>query len=216
VLRLTGMSAAVTIDAQRRYTIKITAVVTVRKVEGKSGGNSVSVGATLEIKNGRVGGSLDSFGFRLAGIEFDIAQPRFLDNRLTAQVVALTLPVGMEAAAVNDVGIKLYGLEIGGPKGFSVQGGGFKLPDFKIGEVGVRNAQAEFVRLPDGSYSIKSSADIAFAAITVGGSFHIVYDPPSSIGLREVRVLFQGSIPYPAIPIGNTAFSSPASPAVST
>jgi hypothetical protein len=72
--------------------------------------------------------------------------------------------------------------------------------------VGVRNAQAELIRLPDGSYSIRSGAELGFETFSVAGSFEIVYDPPSSIGLRRVRIEFRGSIPYAAIPVGNTGF----------
>jgi hypothetical protein len=198
VLSIRNTRAAVLVSDQRLYSIAVTTTLTLQNIESVST-NSLAVGGTLRIRDGRVDGTIDGFAFRVAGLSFQVSQPRFLDNRITAQVVRIALPDKLGGA-----GAMAYGLEIGGERGLSLRGGGFKLPDFTIAGTGVQNVQAEIMPQPDGSYGLKAAARLQFATFGVDGGFTLAYTPPSDVRLRQVTLAFQGAIPDSAIPLGNT------------
>jgi hypothetical protein len=201
VLTLSGMKAAFAIDNQQQFSVAITATATISKVQAQGSGNSVTAGGTLQWKNGRVSGTFNTFGFKLVGIEFQASEVKFLDDKLTAEKVRLKLPQNL-----GGVGTELRGLEIGGDVGFKFRGGGFRLPDFTIGTVGIKNVEANFWTLPDGSISIKAGAKLGFEAFSVEGGFTLVYTPQTSqIHLQQVKIAFEGRIIHgTAIPLGNT------------
>ncbi len=202
VVQLSGMTASISIDAQRNYAISIAATVKINKVTSSGGGNSVSISGSLTIKNGRVDGTISQFSFKLVGVEFAVSQARFVDNRITAEMVSLKLPSTLGGAATT-----IYGLEIGGGDGFRIQGGTFRLPDFTMGGVGVQNVQAEINRQADGTYSIAAGAKLNLQTFSVEGRFRIAYNPVnSSVSLKHVYLSFEGTIPTTAIPLGSTGF----------
>ncbi len=202
VLSLTNMAASVSVDDGGHYAFTIQARATIKKIEALGGGSSLAVGAHLTLRDGRISGTIDHFSFKLVGLELELDQPRFLDDRITAETVGLTLP-----SALGGAGISVYGLEIGGPSGFSIRGGKFKLPDFSMGTIGIQNAQAELRRDTNGDYTIKAGAKLGFQAFAVEGSFTLAYTPSTgAVALRQVYVSFEGTIPTSAIPIGQTGF----------
>jgi hypothetical protein len=201
VLRLTNTTAKLLLDGQGGFRLTLTTTITVRNIEAMGGGDNLSTGGTLIIRKGRVTGSVNAFGFRMAGLGLRVDQPSFLDNRITAKVVSIDLPQGLGGG-----GTTLSNLEIGGPKGFSVGGGSFRLPDFSVGTVGVQNVQAEFFRTPEGPYSIAGRARFNFEAFSIDGSFKLQYIvQPPELRLRQVRLAFYGSVlGGTAIPIADS------------
>ncbi len=196
IIGLRNMRAAISVTAQLEYLVRITATVAISGAQ-----NSVSTSGGLSIHNGRIDGTITGFGFKLGGLEFTVKEPKWVDDRITAKEIGLMLPSNL-----GGFGTTIYGLEIGGPGGFKIAGGKFKIPDFTIGNVGVKNVLAEFVRLTDGSYSIAAGAKIGFEAFAVDGGFTLLYIPqPPEVRLRQVRLAFEGTVTGgTAIPIANT------------
>jgi hypothetical protein len=196
IVKLSDMHAAISVTAQGEYLVQITATVAISGAQ-----NAVSTSGSLRIRNGRVDGTLTGFSFKLGGVEFNVQDANWVDDRITVRQVGLTLPPNL-----GGFGTTIYGLEIGGPDGFKIAGGKFKIPDFTIGNVGVKNVLAEFVRLADGSYSIAAGAKIGFEAFAVDGGFTLLYVPqPPEVRLRQVRLAFEGTVSGgTAIPIGST------------
>jgi uncharacterized repeat protein (TIGR01451 family) len=196
IIGLRNMRAAISVTAQSQYLVQITATVAISSAQ-----NAVSTSGGLSIHNGRIDGTITGFGFKLGGVEFTVKEPKWVDDRITAKEIGLVLPSNL-----GGFGTTIYGLEIGGPSGFKIAGGKFKVPDFTIGNVGVKNVLAEFVRLTDGSYSIAAGAKIGFEAFAVDGGFTLLYIPqPPEVRLRQVRLAFEGTVTGgTAIPIANT------------
>ena len=197
VIALSNMRGAISVTAQCDYLVQITATVAISGAQ-----NAVSTGGSLWIRNGRVDGTITGFGFKLGGLEFTVKEPKWVDDRITAKEIGLMLPPNLGGG----LGTTIYGLEIGGPSGFKIAGGKFKIPDFTIGNVGVKNVLAEFVRLTDGSYSIAAGAKIGFETFAIDGGFTMLYIPqPPEVRLRQVRLAFEGTVMGgTAIPIANT------------
>ena len=102
---------------------------------------------------------------------------------------------GRVDGTISSFGTTIYGLELGEPSGFKIAGGKFKIPDYTIGNVGMKDVLAEFVRLSDGSYSIAAGAKIGFEAFAVDGGFTLLYIPqPPDVRLRQVRLAFEGTV----------------------
>ncbi|HSD84353.1 MAG TPA: hypothetical protein VLG46_10855, partial [Anaerolineae bacterium] len=196
IVKLSDMHAAISITAQSEYLVQITATVAISGAQ-----NAISTSGSLRIRNGRVDGTISGFSFKLGGVEFNVQDANWVDKLITVRQVGLTLPPNL-----GGFGTTIYGLEIGGSEGFKIAGGKFRLPDFKIGNVGVQNVSAEFVRLADGSYSISAKAKIGFEAFAIDGGFSLLYIPqPPEVRLRQVQLAFEGTVSGgTAIPIGST------------
>lgn len=153
----------------------------------------------LTIKGGRIGGTLSKLQLSVSGFTFDARNLQLVDNIIRSPEVQLQLPSKLSGTTTT-----LYGLEIGGASSFSVQGGSFKLPDFKMGTVGVKGVSATFLK--EGSeYIIAAEGTVEFKKFAVEAAFKIAYS--SSTGAAEVRrvmIAFEGEIPSPAVQIGTT------------
>lgn len=200
VLKLTKMSGSLSADLDGNYAIGINTTLTIQKVQSSGGTNGVTVAGKLTIKNGRVSGTLSSLAFKLSGVEFAATNVSFVDDKLSAASVKITLPVKGSSASAT-----AYGLEIGGDAGFRLQGAKVSLPDFKIGTVGVRKATIEF-KSENGEYTVSGSAKFEFTKFSVDGSFKIGYSSNNSVSVKSIRLAFQGSIPTTAIALGTTGF----------
>ncbi|CAG0927959.1 hypothetical protein TFLX_00728 [Thermoflexales bacterium] len=201
LLHFSDNTAAIAVTAEKQYMIRITTTLTIKGAEDLQTGNNVSTRGSLWIKNGKIDGSINGFGFRLGGFEFQVQEPKFVEGLVSAQQVGLKLP-----DSLGGVGTTLYGLEIGGPNGFNLTGGKFHIPDFTAFGVGVRNVLAELYRQPDGNYSIRANAQFGFEAFAVEGGFKMLYiKQPPEVRLQQVRLAFEGRVSNgTAIPIGDT------------
>jgi len=118
--------------ANNRWSIDITSTI---KVEGGasplpgSAGTGVLVRGKAHIRNGRVSGEFDQFGFILSGLEFRLTNPRFVDDHLVASQASIKLPQGPEFSA--------SGIEIGGRSGFKFQRPTIQIPEFTLAGVGI-------------------------------------------------------------------------------
>jgi hypothetical protein len=182
------------------YAIDIEATVTVTKVQAKGGSGSVSASGSLSIEFNRVYGTVNALAFAINGVEFEASGIAFVDNKLSVAQASLTLPV--KSSNVNAV---VYGLELGGDVGFRLMGARVQLPDFSIGSVGVRGVTIEFMLQGD-AFTVAGAAVFEFTKFSVSGSFKIGYSPASGLSLQSVSLAFEGSIPSPSIPLGNTGF----------
>ena len=202
VLRLSGMTGTVSIDDQRNYAIQLNGTITIQKVSSAGNANGATVTGSLKIANGRVSGTINSFSFKLVGVEFGVTNAQFVDNKITAQTVSLKLPSNLGGASAS-----VSGLEIGGSDGFKISGGSFRLPDFTMGGVGVQNVFAEIVRESNGNYAIAAGAKLNFVQFSIEGRFKVAYNTSTNkVALREVYVAFEGKIPTTALPLGTTGF----------
>jgi uncharacterized repeat protein (TIGR01451 family) len=201
LLHFSDNTAAIAVAADRQYTIRITTTLTIKGAQDLQTGNNVSTRGSLWIKNGKIDGTINGFGFRLGGFEFQVQEPKFVEGLVSAQQVGLKLP-----DSFGGFGTTLYGLEIGGPKGFNITGGKFRIPDFTAFGVGVRNVLAELYQQPDGNYSIRANAQFGFEAFAVEGGFKMLYiKQPPEVRLQQVRLAFEGRVSNgTAIPIGDT------------
>ena len=202
VLRLSGMTGTVSIDNQRNYAIQLNGTITIQKVSSAGNANGATITGSLKIANGRVSGTINSFSFKLVGVEFGVTNAQFVDNKITAQTVSLKLPSNLGGASAS-----VSGLEIGGADGFKISGGSFRLPDFTMGGVGVQNVFAEIVRESSGNYAIAAGAKLNFVQFSIEGRFKVAYNTSTNkVALREVYVAFEGRIPTTALPLGTTGF----------
>ncbi|HSD83976.1 MAG TPA: hypothetical protein VLG46_08970, partial [Anaerolineae bacterium] len=201
LLHFSDNTAAIAVTAEKQYMIRITTTLTIKGAEDLQTGNNVTTRGSLWIKNGKIDGTISGFGFRLAGFEFQVQEPKFVEGLVSAQQVGLKLP-----DSFGGFGTTLYGLEIGGPKGFNITGGKFRIPDFTAFGVGVRNVLAELYQQPDGNYSIRANAQFGFEAFAVEGGFKMLYiKQPPEVRLQQVKLAFEGRVSNgTAIPIGDT------------
>jgi hypothetical protein len=201
VLQLSNMTGSFSLDAQNNYVVGIGATVKIQKVTGAGGSNGVSATGTLKIKNGQVEGTISQFSFSMVGLEFQVSNATMVNKMVTAQSVKLKLPPSLGSAQAT-----IYGLEIGGAKGFAIAGGAFKLPNFTMAGVGVENAQAEF-KEENGVYTIAAGAKINLKAMSIDGRFKLAYNSVNGqVQLKQVYIAFEGQVPTTAIPLGSTGF----------
>ncbi|MEZ4861597.1 MAG: choice-of-anchor Q domain-containing protein [Caldilineaceae bacterium] len=202
VLQVSNTTATLATDAKTTYAVVLTTTLTITNVEVLDNANASATGA-LRIADGRVSGTVTGFGFKLVGLGFRADKAQFLDDRIKAEVVSLTLPRSLGGAATT-----ISGLEVGGPAGFAIRGGTFKLPDFTIGNVGFKNVNAQFETDTAGNYLIGADAKLAFEAFSVEGQFKLAYVQASdSVQVRRVFLAYEGRIEAgTAIPIADTGF----------
>lgn len=202
VLQVSNTVATLQTDAKTAYAVVLTTTLTITNVEVLDNANASATGA-LRIADGRVSGTVTGFGFKLVGLGFRVEKAQFLDDRIKAETVGLTLPSSLGGAATT-----ISGLEIGGPAGFAIRGGSFKLPDFVIGTVGFKNVNAQFEKDDVGNYMIGASAKLSFEAFSVEGEFKLAYvKATDNVQVRRVFLAYEGQIAAgTAIPIADTGF----------
>lgn len=202
VLQVSNTTATLATDAKTTYAVVLTTTLTITNVEVLDNANASATGA-LRIADGRVSGNVTGFGFKLVGLGFRVDKAQFLDDRIKAETVSLSLPASLGGAATS-----LSGLEIGGPAGFAIRGGSFKLPDFTVGTVGFKNVNAQFEKDDAGNYMIGAGAKLGFEAFSVEGEFKLAYAKVTdSVQVRRVFLAYEGQIAAgTAIPIADTGF----------
>lgn len=202
VLQVSNTTATLATDAKTTYAVVLTTTLTITNVEVLDNANASATGA-LRIADGRVSGNVTGFGFKLVGLGFRVDKAQFLDDRIKAETVGLTLPSSLGGAATT-----ISGLEIGGEAGFAIRGGSFKLPDFAIGTVGFKNINAQFEKDEAGNYLIGAGAKLGFEAFSVEGEFKLAYEKATdNVQVRRVFLAYEGQIAAgTAIPIADTGF----------
>lgn len=202
VLQVSNTTATLATDAKTTYAVVLTTTLTITNVEVLDNANASATGA-LRIADGRVSGNVTGFGFKLVGLGFRVDKAQFLDDRIKAETVGLTLPSSLGGAATT-----ISGLEIGGQAGFAIRGGSFKLPDFAIGTVGFKNINAQFEKDEAGNYLIGAGAKLGFEAFSVEGEFKLAYEKATdNVQVRRVFLAYEGQIAAgTAIPIADTGF----------
>lgn len=128
---------------------------------GAMGGSSVALkNATFNPNTGDFNGDfeLPALTTEIAGFTLILDAPtiNFKEYKIEFAKASLDLPAFFNAAGAN---VSLYDIVVSSRTGLSIGGGGFMLPDFKLGEFGFRNVGAEF-RMQDGHYFISGHGGI--------------------------------------------------------
>jgi len=187
--------------ANNRWSIDITSTI---KVEGGasplpgSAGTGVLVRGKAHIRNGRVSGEFDQFGFILSGLEFRLTNPRFVDDHLVATQASIKLPQGPEFSA--------SGIEIGGRSGFKFQRPTIQIPEFTLAGVGIKQPQIKIERIAGSNpsrYRVQGSATLQFVQFSVAGNFTMIQNSQNGVDFQPVHLEFQAS---PGIPLGESGF----------
>ena len=198
IIAFSNNNARVEFDSSDRYLLRFNSTLVINGLKTASGLlPSTPIEAT--IKGGRISGTIGDLEFSVSGFTMNAKNLQLVDGIIRSPKVQLQLP-----SKLSGVTTTLYRLEIGGASNFSVQGGAFKLPDFKIGMVGVQNVSASFLK--DGSeYVIEAQGRMEFKKFAVEAAFKIAYsDSSGGAEVRRVMLAFEGEIPSPAIPLGST------------
>ncbi|MFV9503624.1 MAG: fibronectin type III domain-containing protein [Oscillochloridaceae bacterium umkhey_bin13] len=201
VLAMTGMRGSLEMATNGDYQISINATITVNKVQSSSGG-TLSLAGRLAIQGGRIDGSVSNVAFNMSGVDFRAASMTFVDDRLSAEQMTLSLAIGGRSLTAT-----VYGIELGGGAGFRMQGARVALPDFAIGTVGVQGATIEFQRLNNGDFQVAGAAKFVFTQFKVDGSFKLAYTPGSGASLKAVSINFESTSSALQIPLGTTGFA---------
>ncbi|MBX3014136.1 MAG: hypothetical protein KF832_21625 [Caldilineaceae bacterium] len=197
-VRLTQNSGSFQVSGSQ-YSLAITSTI---RIEGGatplpgSGNSGVLVRGNLKIRNGRVTGTVDQFGFILSGAEFRLTNPTFLDNRLIASQAAMSIPTGGSMLTVS-----ANGIEIGGPSGFKFRQPTIQLPDFTVAGVGIRRPRLEFEQRGN-NFVLTGGAELQFTQFTVAGDFTITRRN-NLLEFNPVQLDFRAT---PGIPLGQTGF----------
>ncbi|MFN8444036.1 MAG: fibronectin type III domain-containing protein [Caldilineaceae bacterium] len=198
-LKLTENSGAFAI-AGLQYTIDVTSTIRVEggatSLPGSGGGTGVLVRGLLHIRNGRVTGAIDQFGFTLSGAEFRLTNPRFLDNRIIADQASVSIPTGGGTVTAS-----ANGIEIGGTAGFKFRQPTIQMTDFVIAGIGIRNPHLKFEQSGN-NYIVTGGATVQFTQFSVAGEFTI-RKTSNFIELDPVVLDFRST---PGIPLGQTGF----------
>lgn len=198
-LRLTENTGAFKVSGVQ-YTLDVTSTLKIEggatPLPGSSGGTGVLVRGKLHIRNGRVTGEVDQFGFILSGAEFRLTNPRFLDNRLLADQASMSIPTGGSTLTVA-----VNGLEVGGTRGFKFRQPSILLPDMTIAGVGIRRPHLEFAQRNSG-FVLTGGGELQFTQFTVAGEFTITRRN-NAVEFNPVHLDFRAT---PGIPLGQTGF----------
>lgn len=199
-MKLTQNSGAFAVSGLR-YTIDITSTVRIEggatPLPGSGGNTGVLVRGKLHVRNGRVTGELDQFGFTLSGAEFRLTNPRFLDNRIIADQASVGIPTGGGTVTAS-----ANGIEIGGSAGFKFRQPTIQMTDFVIAGVGIRNPHLKFTRGSGGNFAVTGGAQLQFTQFSVAGEFTIV-KRNSFVEFNPVILDFTAT---PGIPLGQSGF----------
>ncbi len=212
VLRLRNLTATVKVNAKSEYelaikgTVDILAVnlraaraartpLTAQDIQGVSGTIEVKVS-----KDGKVTGTVTGFSLELVGIKLSVNEARFKDDTLFVREAKAELPKIFDSPMG---GFTLTGITIGGPKGFEVKGGKFKLPNFSVAGMGVEDVFGEFTQDKSGFYTISAGAKLNFEMFSVAGRFKMVVVNGES-QLRQVYLKYSGQPPAAIGPLDGT------------
>jgi hypothetical protein len=196
-MRLTENRGAFSLSGAS-YSIEVTSTL---RIEGGatplpgSGATGVLVRGKLLIRNNRVTGSMDQFGFILSGAEFRLTNPRFLDNRIIADQASLTIPTGGSSVTAS-----ANGIEIGGSAGFKFRQPTIQMSDFVIGGVGIQNPRLKFEQGRNGGFTLTGGATLQFVQFSVAGEFTIIRRN-NALEFSPVHLDFRAT---PGIPLGQS------------
>jgi hypothetical protein len=171
---------------------------------GSLGGKSVALkNATFNPQNGNFNGDIETpqMQSEFAGFMVILNNPtiNLYQCKIAFSSVWLKMPEFMGSAQVA-----LNKVEVSASNGFKVGGGGFTLPDFKVGELGFRNVGAEFV-LDGSTYFISGHGGIMLPGagiIDAALSFTNVSET-YPIGLKHAYFSYEAYMG--GIPLGTTS-----------
>ena len=167
--------------------------LTAQEVEGVSANVHVKID-----KKGKVTGDVDGFSLELVGLQVRVKKASWTDKIVMVSEVSASLP-----PQLGGVEFQLFGMTIGGTKGFDVKGGKFKIDHFEFAGVGVKGAHGEFTQTKSGRYTISAGATLGFNLFEVRGEFamEVINKTPY---LRHVAIDYWGTPPAAIGPLGAT------------
>jgi hypothetical protein len=181
---------------------KPTAKITIRRGEGvcANGPNCVKP----------VDFTLTSFGLKIAGFGFELKNPSgSLDGGFGFGVdkATLKLPEGL-----GGYGAEVNWLKVSGNGDISVGGGGFELPNLKVGSFELASLRGQFAKLPDGGYEFQAKGVIplpstdptATSKSKIGAGVKIRTAKGGDV--REAAIEVEFATNPPGIPIAGTGF----------
>jgi hypothetical protein len=184
---------------------------------GQSTPASVLVGAG---KGGTTGGAanclkryeqtLSGFNVKLAGFEFNLVNPRGLeDGGFAVDEAGFKMPTIFNRADNASTGLSVKGLRVAGDGKVSVTGGSFELAPFKIGDKQLVGVKGAFESLPDGGYKFVGGGtfpigglEATSAGTAIGATVTVLVKPDDSFG-GGVEIFFQAT-PGKGMKIGST------------
>jgi hypothetical protein len=167
--------------------------LTAQEVEGVSAALHVKID-----KTGKVSGEVSGFSLELIGMKVAVKKATWTDKIITVTEVSASLPPTM-----GGVSFALFGMTIGGPKGFDVKGGKFNIDHFTFAGVGVEKAHGEFKQLEEGHYTFGAGAKLNFNMFSVTGEFTMEVKQ-KTFYLRHVLIVYEGTPPAAIGPLGST------------
>ncbi len=211
VMQLKNMKAQVVLNAKKEYEVTIRGtvrVLTVNLEAARAAGEYLrastvqGVEATFQVvvnNDGKVTGTVSAFNLDFYGFTIKASGIKWTDDEMTVSEAVLKLP-----ASIGGAEAKLWGMTIGGTKGFDVKGGSFSLKNLSLGGLGIEKASATFRQLKNGRYSIGAEAKLNFATFSVRGEFRIEVDTDGTVYLRRVKVAFSVYEPASGIALDST------------
>jgi hypothetical protein len=171
---------------------------------GSLGGKDVALkNATFNPSTGDFDGDIEAPQLECAIVGFTLVLDKptinFKKCAINFSTVSLKMPEFMGNGLVS-----LSGVEVSASNGFKVGGGGFTLPDFKVGEAGFFNVGAEFAFDSDGNYFIAGHGGAMIPGagiIEVAMSFTNV-SATYPIGLKYAYFSYEAYVG--GIPLGST------------